>query len=423
MNPDTHLLYEYMNKLPYTVRMKVRLDAPVDPTLLAASAQKAITRFPYFSVRLGLDESQSYTLEHNDAPLPVLPERDERMVLGSDALGGHLFAISYRDDTVWFNFVHAVCGAYGALFWVKTTLYLYLCEVYGELEAPADLKLPGTPIPDEELAYPDEAALPHDEPTTHYEGDSNIAMKRGLNFLFNPLIKDDNYYYQIEIPAQDFMGYAKDVDGSPNTVLTAMMFKVLTRFFKEKKGTFVSGRIAADYRDDLDASASYRDFVRFIHVRYEWDMRDDPIDKLSQVARRAIAEQNQPALGRERFFKMQAVHRGIDEQSTLKDKKRYALSNSAFRSDPRDPSSVSYVGQVDWGGMGAHIRSVFTITDGDLILEVNALEERFCITFQLFPKDDKPVRLFCAVLDEEGLPYSVSDRLTRYLPKIQLPEA
>ena len=34
MNPDTHLLYEYMNKLPFTVRMKVRLDAPIDTALL-----------------------------------------------------------------------------------------------------------------------------------------------------------------------------------------------------------------------------------------------------------------------------------------------------------------------------------------------------------------------------------------------------
>ena len=65
MNPDTHLLYEYMNKLPFTVRMKVRLDQPVDAVLLNQAAQEAIVRFPYFSVRVGLDESQSYALEHS----------------------------------------------------------------------------------------------------------------------------------------------------------------------------------------------------------------------------------------------------------------------------------------------------------------------------------------------------------------------
>ncbi len=421
MNPDTHLLYEYMNKLPFTVRMKVRLDAPVDAVLLNEAAQEAIVRFPYFSVCVGIDQSQSYTLDHNETPLAVLPEKNERLVLGSDEVNGHLVAITYRDDCVWFSFSHALCGAYGALFWIKATLYLYLCRRYGALDAPADIRLPGTAVPEAELAYPNESALPHDKPASHYEGDSNVAMPRSLKYLFNPFVKDDNYYYQIEVPTAPFMDYVSKVGGTPNTVLTAVMFKMASRYFKEKKGTFLSGRIAADYRADLGASASYRDFIRFIHVRYEWNMKDDPIEKLSTVGRQAIAEQNQPELGRERFFKVNEVHRGIDEQPTLKKKKRFALSNSAFRSDPRDPWSVSYVGKVDWGGMEAHIKDVYTISDGDLILEVNALKDHFCLAFQVFNKDERPLRLFCEVLDEEAIPYTATGRLTRYLPKILLP--
>ena len=421
MNPDTHLLYEYMNKLPFTVRMKVHLDAPIDATLLEQAAREAIVRFPYFSVRVGFDESQSYTLEHNDMPLSVLPERDARLVLGSDEVNGHLFAITYRHDCVWFNFPHAICGAHGALYWVKATLYLSLCKLSAPIDAPGDVRLPGSAIPDEELAYPDETKLPHDEPSSRYEGDSNVAILRSLMYLFNPFVRDDNYYYQLKIPAQALMDYATEIGGTPNTVLTAAMYKVASRFFKEKKGTHLSGRIAADYRGDLNASASYRGFVRFIHVRYEWSMKDDSMKELSKVARQAIAEQNQPELGRERFFKVNEVHRGIDAQPTLKAKKRFALSNSSFRSDPRDPWTVSYVGKVDWGGMERHIKSVYTISDGDLILEVNALKDSFCIAFQLFDKNEPPLRLFCEVLTEEGIPHTVSERRTRYLPKIQLP--
>ena len=61
-NPDIYLLYEYKEKMPFTVRMKVCLDAPVDAALLTEAAQEAIGRFPYFSVRVGLDEGQNYTL-------------------------------------------------------------------------------------------------------------------------------------------------------------------------------------------------------------------------------------------------------------------------------------------------------------------------------------------------------------------------
>ena len=49
------------------------MDDPIDEGLLGEAAQEAIGRFPYFAVRVGLDESQNYTLEPNGEPLPVLP--------------------------------------------------------------------------------------------------------------------------------------------------------------------------------------------------------------------------------------------------------------------------------------------------------------------------------------------------------------
>lgn len=247
-----------------------------------------------------------------------------------------------------------------------------------------------------------------------------MSLGRFLKYLLNPFAKD-TYYYQLDIAVKDFMEYASRVDGSPNTILTAMMFKVCSRLFKEKEGTFISGRIAADYREDIGAKESYRDFVRFVHVKYDWSMKNESIQKLNMRARGAVIRQNQPELGCERFKMITANHKGIDEQPDLKEKKRFASKNSTFRSDPRDNYTISYVGQTDWGGMDAHIKGFYTITDGDLMLELNALKERFCITFQLVNKDRKPLELFCKLLEHEGIPYSVSECCTRYLPKIQLP--
>lgn len=421
-NPDSYLLYEYMEKLPFTVRFKVQLDAPVDAELLDKAAQEAIKRFPYFSVKVGLDEGQNYTLTHNVRPIAVLPEKDERLVLGSEEVNHHLVALTYRDDCIWFNFSHSICGSFGGMFWLKTTLYQYMIKKYGELAAPKDLKFPDSPVTDGEYFFPDLDSLPKDEPIYRYDGgDSNLAIWRTLKYLLNPFARND-YYYQVEIPAKDFMDYAARIDGSPNTILAAMMVKVGTKIFKEKKGTHLSVRIAADYRDEIGASETYRDFVRFIHIRYEWDMKDESIEKLNMRARGAIIKQNQPELGVERFVRLQKVHDGTDAQPDLKSKKNYALSNSAFRSDPRDNSTISYVGKVDWGEMDQHIKGLYTITDGDLILELNALKDKFCIAFQLYGKNRKPLEHFCEILDGEKIPYTVSDRYTRYLPKIELPK-
>ena len=89
--------------------------------------------------------------------------------------------------------------------------------------------------------------------------------------------------------------------------------------------------------------------------------------------------------------------------------KKYASKNSAFRSDPRDTYVVSYVGQTDLGGMDEHIKGFYTITDGDLMLELNALKDKLCITFQLINRDRRPLDLFCEILDQEGLPYKTSE--------------
>lgn len=421
-NPDIYLLYEYMEKTGFTVRFKVQLDAPVDPEMLYKAAQEAIKRYPYFSVKVGLDKDQNYTLTHNLRPIAVLPEEDERLVLGSEEVNRHLFAITYRDDCIWFNFSHSPCGAYGGMFWLKTTLYQYMIKKYGDLAAPADLKFPDSPVTDGELFFPDADALPKDEPIYRYDGgDSNLALWRTIKFMINPFVQN-NYYYQIEIPAKDFMDYAARIDGSPNTILAAMMVKVCMRIFKEKKDTHLSVRIAADYRDDIGATESYRDFVRFIHIRYEWGMKDESIQKLNMRARGSIIKQNQKELSIERFVKLQKTHDAIDAQPDLKSKINHTMSNSAFRSDPRDNSTISYVGKVDWGEMDKHIKGVYTITDGDLMLEVNAVADKFCITFQLMDKKREPLERFCEILDNEKIPYTVSERFTRYLPKIELPE-
>lgn len=110
------------------MRIKVILDEPADAKLLNQVAQEAIKRFPYFSVCLGLDTHGNYTLSPNDRPLPVLPEEDSRLMLGSEKTNGHLFAITWRDDKVYFNWAHSICGAFGAMRWIKTTLYQYMTK-------------------------------------------------------------------------------------------------------------------------------------------------------------------------------------------------------------------------------------------------------------------------------------------------------
>ncbi len=421
-NPDIYLLYEYSKKNAFTVRYKVTFSEPVDEKLLTQAAAEAMTRFPYYSVKVGLDEGENYVLLPNNSPIPVLPEKDERLMLGSEELGGHIFALTWRDDTIWFNFAHCCCGAFGAMFWIKTTLYQYLTKKYGEIAPPADLKAVGTPVDDAEYAVADPDNLPADDPLKRYEEkDSKIGIEQDYLYFLNPFAKDV-YYYQVELESKPFMEYAKKIDGSPNSILAAMMLKTTARHFTKRKGQHISAKIADDYRKDIGCDKSYRDYVRFLHVKYEWEMEEESIEKLSQRARGAIIMQMQPENSFEWYRTVVRAQKGIDSQPDLKSKNKYAQEHSIYRSDTRDTYMVSYVGKTDWGGMAKYIRSAFTITDGNLMLEVNALPDKFCVTFQLLSKDRKPLDRFCEVLQEEGLPFTVSDRLIRYMPDLVLPK-
>ncbi|WP_026511354.1 hypothetical protein [Butyrivibrio sp. LC3010] len=68
-----------------------------------------------------------------------------------------------------------------------------------------------------------------------------------------------------------------------------------------------------------------------------------------------------------------------------------------------------------------HITGIYNITDGDFMLEVNALKDKFCICFQLLDKNRKPLELFLDVLKGEGVEYKVSDIKTRFMPRIKFP--
>ncbi len=54
------------------------------------------------------------------------------------------------------------------------------------------------------------------------------------------------------------------------------------------------------------------------------------------------------------------------------------------------------------------------------MLEVNATEDRFCISFQTLIRGDFYLDAFLKVLEEEGIPYEVGEKEMSRLPQIQL---
>ena len=218
------------------------------------------------------------------------------------------------------------------------------------------------------------------------------------------------------------MKYAKENDGSPNSILCAVFFKALSRVYRDNpQAAQISAKIVANYRNDVGCSYTYRDLVRLLHVKYTADMADWSIEKLSTMTRGSMYLQMQPEFGVQEYKKLVEFRNGIDEQKTFQEKAGYALTNSLMRADVTDTFTVSYVGNISWGGLAEYIESVNSITDGHLMLEVNSLPDKFCISFEQFTDDRKYLDAFLQVLDEEGISYTAGEAEPTGLPGIQLP--
>ena len=313
-------------------------------------------------------------------------------------------------------------GRSGALPWIQATLWQYLTSRYHKQINSDGIKTPFSPVFPRELAYPDAEALPDDEPLGggYKGGNSYIPMEEYMTYFSNP--SAGTVYYPIEIGNKELMKYAKENDGSPNSILCAVFFKALSRVYRDNpQAAQISAKIVANYRNDVGCPYTYRDLVRLLHVKYTADMADWSIEKLSTMTRGSMYLQMQPEFSVQEYKRLVEFRNGIDEQKTFQEKAGYALTNSLMRADVTDTFTVSYVGNISWGGLAEYIESVNSITDGHLMLEVNSLPDKFCISFEQFTDDRKYLDAFLQVLDEEGISYTAGEAEPTGLPGIQLP--
>lgn len=418
---DSYFMYESTPQVTLTIRLKVVLKEKVNGDVLTKAAQTAFRRFPYYAKTLRIDEQGGHVLEPSDAPIVVKEEADDPVTLGSDETNYLFFCITYRDKSVYFNASHSFCGGCGALFWVKTTLLQYVSDLYHKEIDAEGILTPDTPVLPGETALPDLATLPNDEPLGGPpEGPSWFPMEDAMAAYTNPSLHA--VMYPIQIGQKELMDYARQHDGTPNSILCVAMFKALSRLLRnDSKVTHISGKIACNYRSDVGCPDTYRDLVRLFRIRYRKDMADQDMERLSTVTRGSMYVQMEPELSWQEYRKLVAFREGIDSAGSHEEKVRYAREHSLLRETSRDSYSISYAGNSSWGGLAEYVDEVYSFADGHLMLEVNALPDKFCICFQQIIPGEKYLNAFLQVLDEEGIKYAVGPMEEKKLPRIRLP--
>ena len=414
--PESYLFYDR----PYNVRIRMELKENVDGKLLSETANKVIKRYPYFSVQVTVDGDGKYVIEPNDRPIIVSETRFPNYPLGSEEVNYHMASIDYMENIIFFNVSHSLAGASGIFPWVKSVLYEYITKKYGISLDSSGINLPDSELLPGETAFPRWEDLKDAKTFGEYKGGSGHFLTKDYREAAQNPGAGGNGYYCIEIEQTELMKYVRANDASPGTIVSVFMFKALDSVFGEDIPVITCG-MAHNFKDLVNCPNTYEDLTRTLHLKYTRDMSDWPTDKLGTITRGMVMMQSQKENAVYDLKKLMEYHKRIDSFPTLEEKREFCRTQGKFIGDVRDTFNVSYVGKSDWGSLEPYIKSVYTVANGHLNVEINSCNDMFYLCFHQVVNNKGYFEAFLKVLDEEGIKYKVTGFFERNLPGTKLP--
>ena len=421
MNKYTSDISPYdIGRMSYTVRLLMQLKDDVDPYYLEKAVDLAITRYPYFKKSL-IRSGEEYLFVDNDQPIVVYENTGKSRALNSQEVNNHLVSVDYSGKSIGLNISHMLAGGCGTFELIRTILYCYLTERYSIQFTVEDLKLPGEPLEPGERDYLDPDKLPDVKPMAFDRiSDGELPLADYMAAFTNPERALDCYYH-IEFSQKEFMAKAKTSDGSPATLLSALMFRMLYKMWGDKKLP-IQSKIMHNFRNEVGCPNTTCDIVRSVHVCYPDKMADATLDRLCTVTRGAVILQTQPENaiydGKRMFDRLN----NADNCTTLEEKVAYCQQNKGISASVQDSFMVSYTGWTKWGDMIDYIETGDVITDGHLMLEVMSLNDKIGVTFEQVVNDTRYIEGFIRELEAEEIPYTLSGPFEKNMASFKLPK-
>ena len=414
-SPDAYLLHEANRFITFNIRIKVVMKDPVAPEVLRSAAEKAFSRFPYYSKQIHIDEEGGIDLVPNPRTICVSPVSTKKTYLFSEAVNYQPCSIEYEDNCIYFNMYHGMCGGCGTFLWVKTTVYEYICARYGVRPNPGSTILTDTPVLEEEYAFPKPECIPDDAPVAKLKKDKAWSPDLDYLFGFANLVFSDSVHYELQIPKKDLIKYVSQNDGSPLSAIAAVMAKALYRALPKNK---LPLRIETNhnYRREVGCPKTHHDLLTHIFFLLPYCAKDWPIEKICTVIRGSTYLQSQPEYGYETLHRFFVYADAVDQVKGLKNKNKYASKFSHRVPDVRNSLLINYTGREDWGEMTNYVERAHVITDAHLLFEILDVGDNFCISLMQMNKKSIYLDQFCRILEEESIPYKVLGMFNNHLP-------
>ena len=419
---DTYPLYKDEKNFAFVVRAKARMKERVDIDVLRVAANKAIKRYPYFAVKIEIDESNAYVRVPNDKEVVVLPIGDKTPYLGSKEVNGHLLFLECDGKDIYFNISHTMCGGRGLQPWIMTTLWQYVADKYGIEPYAPNIRKPGEPLLEGEMDEPTLDTLPKDEPIYEYKSKNpHVMISDYMRALLVPFLRNDNYRV-LTFSQKDIMTYAKGNDSSVAAFFLVTVAKALDRLLPEKV-TVIGGEMAHNLSANIGFKNTHSDILSHIHIDYTRDQLKMDMEKLGTMTRGQIILQTDPSVSSNELRGKLELFEKLDDIHGIEAKRKYMKENdpSTGKDAKHGTYYVNYTGQMDWGEVADYIESFVAIVEGHLMLEVTSVGDKIFVCFMQMLNTEKYINAFQAVLKELGIPYTMEGPFPKKLSRHRLP--
>lgn len=395
------LIYGANEDFLSSFKLTITMNSLVQHKTLTDAVAKAMIRYPYFSV-CPERKGNSIVLKHNTQPMPVF-EDDRCVTLGTQETNGHLLTFGCEGSKIILNASHYIADGMGIMPLLKTVLYLYVSELYGENGLDSKkINIPNEPVMKEEYEYPFNKKF--EKP------DSLWFAKKVPENVYSPCCdKDDDdvlYSYHLHIPQKAMMQIANPSDGSPVSFLLVMMYRALC-CLDDKIEKAVVAHVQHQYRSVLNAPVSRHSLVSYIPVVLPPKAKDWNVERQNTVVRGQVIINSEPEAD------ICAINRLVsvlpDDDSVSLEEKKQAMRNFVDQSIKQKTFGISYVGKADWSGLEQYVEDIHAYigekyTQSMFIIEVMTIGEDFTINFMQKGRTSRFVDAFAQQLKSFDIP-------------------
>ncbi len=324
------------------------LAEPVNREVLCRAMELVLQRFPYFAVKVGVDEANGrYILVPNDKPF--VPVEKNGFICPEDAdSDGYLFSVTYYDNHIFLQIFHGLTDGMGTVALLQTIVRTYFECLDGKTYHCPGISVREQPC-EEEYRDPYEYARPLGEPA--------FQLKKNKGFSFAPEQTNDSNrrLYCFSVPEQSVVDYARDYDGGVSGILALALARAIDTIELPDKPVLIA--CPMDMRRNLGCGTNLRNCSKSTRYTYSAALRDRPYFEQLSLFKMQLMLQAQ---------KERQIPRYIEDKETLD--KVYALKTldekiEFYKSDNLNQEPiVTYMGKVDFGELNDRVEDFLVYT-------------------------------------------------------------